>query len=202
MSFNGKNHTPESKFKISKSLSIQHRKGIRKVSEHFKNVGGYTIPEEKRINMRGRIPANKSGKMMECLRCGAEKWVSPSRQSAFKYCSAKCRSLSQPRGAIQSHIQAMHTALDGLTISQPELRLGAWLLLQGKNVFSQVPCEAFFIDWADLDNMVAYECDNSYWHSRPEVVARAPMRNKVLKRNGFIIKRFDDSEVPSWKDLS
>jgi very-short-patch-repair endonuclease len=55
----------------------------------------------------------------------------------------------------------------------------------------------YVVDFADLENKVAYEADGEYWHSSPKAVARDKKRDEYLEERGWTTIRFSESELPS-----
>jgi hypothetical protein len=210
----GFKHTPEAKAKISRAsreraqdpeYRERHGVALKKAWE----TRDRTVSEETRQKLRasrlGKIPANKRGREAECARSGCTNiiWISPSREGTKRHCSTPCALSDRAPEIVSSTIGKMHAALqDGRLISDPELRLGAFLLVCGFDVHGQREVGAYRADWLDDENGLDWECDEPYWHSRPEVMKRAANRSYAFRRAGYARIGLEPSEIPSWDDIS
>lgn len=211
-SFEGKSHTEDSKSRISENNWSRTEEGKKAASiraqKMWKNRD-HTFSDETRAKMSaariGKAPVNKKGREAICAhpKCTNTLWISPSREGIKKYCSKECGLSDRDPEVISKTISKMHDALqDGQLISDPELRLGVFLLICGFDVYNQIEVGKYRADWLDAENGLDWECDEPYWHEKPEVKRRAANRDYVFRHAGYIRVGLEPKEIPSWEELS
>jgi len=101
-----------------------------------------------------------------------------------KYCSKTCRNI----------------ALRNIKFSNIEPGMASALYDAGIRFESQYPYFHYIMDFAIPDRKVSIECDGNYWHSFPEAIVRDKKRDTYLKRHGWTVLRFSETEI--YKDIN
>ncbi len=60
---------------------------------------------------------------------------------------------------------------------------------------AQYPFDWYTIDFAFVDVRVAVECDGKYWHGRKEQRIKDVVKDKWLRKHGWIIIRLGEDEI-------
>lgn len=72
-------------------------------------------------------------------------------------------------------------------------------LYPNENVILQYPVDRAIIDVAIPSLFLAFEADGEYWHSNAYQKGRDKKRDWWLRRQGWKVKRYRESEIKSWK---
>lgn len=121
---------------------------------------------------------------MLCEVCGNAYEVKSCEAEKSRYCSYVCagvgKQLAQSTRRKPTKIEvAMHTALTAQGIAyQPQYVVGRCIL-----------------DIALPEYRLGIECDGDYWHNRPGEKKRDKARDKRLKKLGWHIVRFTETEI-------
>ena len=78
-------------------------------------------------------------------------------------------------------------------VSKVQVRFGLVLLNAGYDVYCEVPCGPYSLDWWDPERRIAWEVDGAYWHTDH---AKERTRDEYLRSRGITVVHVDTKEVP------
>lgn len=167
------------------TLSLEHRASIsRGIKKYVKT------PEHREAlsrAMKGKPPSPITRAAVSKAKKGKP---SPKRAATW------ARDLNDPDRRDKLIQQLRDARSSREVVSKPQLAFGLLLLGAGYDVYAEIPCGPYSIDWWDPERRIAWEVDGTYWHTnRKEYDAR---RDGCLTSLGIITIRIDaDLDLPS-----
>ena len=120
---------------------------------------------------------------IKCKLCGKERLVPPCLKDTAKYCSVRCHNIGNVKFCLRHRETSIEKKLAQML---DELKVK---YIRHKNI-GRLTIPDFFVEPS-----TCIYADGDYWHNRPEVKERDIRINKELKRKGYIILRFWETDI-------